>query len=181
MYELSEIKVIRKKVGLTQGQLSKLAGVSQSMIAKTEAGILDPSYSNVCKIFDALNSLTNKNKIKIDQILIKKIISLSSSETIKSAIEKMKKYEISQTPVIDGSSVVGLISEGILLDSLIKTNNPTIKIGEVMSEPPPTISVSADFEAASHLLKYYPLVLVSDKGKFIGVLTKADLIRNMLK
>lgn len=181
MYDLNEIKVIRKKLGITQGELAKLSNVSQSMIAKIEADILDPSYTNACKIFNTLNELNNKKSIKIKDIIIKKIISVSPNESIKTVIEKMKKYEISQTPVIDGKAIVGLITESILLDSIMNSNNPNIKVGEVMSEAPPTISLSADFEAASHLLKYYSLILVLEKGEFVGVLTKADLLRNMLK
>ena len=181
MHELSEIKIIRKKIGITQGELAKISNVSQSMIAKVESGILDPSYTNACKIFKALEELNNKRSVKIKDIIVKKVISVASSESIKQAIEKMKKYEISQIPVIDGKSIVGMISESILLDSMINTGNPNTKVSEVMSDAPPTISLTADFEAASHLLKYYSLVLVFDKGEFVGVLTKADLLRNMLK
>lgn len=181
MYEVAEIKNIRKRVGMTQGELAKLADVSQSMIAKIESGLLDPSYSNAKKIFAALDSLTNKKNIQIEQVMVKKIISVSPNDTLKDAIETMKKYGISQTPVIDGNSVAGFISEGILLDAIMNTHNPKARISEVMSEAPPIVAVSADIDAASHLLKYYPLVLVSDKGKLVGVLTKADLLQNMLK
>ena len=181
MFEISEIKPLRKKLNLTQGELAKLSGVSQSLIAKVEAGILDPAYTKAQKIFSAIDSLNNKKNIKVESIIVKNIISLSPNDTLKSAIEKMKKYEISQAPVIENNSVVGLISESILLDSLIKTNDPNLKISEIMSEAPPIVSCSADIDAASHLLKYYPLVLVSDKGNYIGILTKADLIRTMLR
>ena len=56
-YELSEVKVIRKKLGLTQGELAKAAGVSQSLIAKIESTKIDPTYSKVKLIFHALESL----------------------------------------------------------------------------------------------------------------------------
>lgn len=181
MFEVSEIKSIRKKLGLTQGELAKLAGVSQSLIAKIESGLIDPAYSKAKQIFNAIDTLSNKKNVKVESIIVKRIISLSPDETLKSAIEKMKKYEISQTPVIDGQSVVGLISEGLLLDALINTNDPDMKVSEIMSEAPPIVSLSADIDAASYLLKYYPLVLVSDKGKYVGILTKADLLRTMLR
>jgi predicted transcriptional regulator len=181
MFEVSEIKSIRKKLGLTQGQLAKLAGVSQSLIAKIEAGLIDPAFSKAKQIFTAIDTLSNKKNVKVESIIVKRIISLSPNETLKSAIEKMKKYEISQAPVIDGQSVVGLISESILLDALISTNNPNMKVCDVMSEAPPIVSTSADIDAASYLLKYYPLVLVSNKGKYVGILTKSDLIRTMLR
>jgi predicted transcriptional regulator len=42
-------------LGLTQGQLAKIAGVSQSFIAKIESGKIDPSYSKVKTIFDVLD------------------------------------------------------------------------------------------------------------------------------
>ncbi|MFQ5647816.1 MAG: helix-turn-helix transcriptional regulator, partial [Candidatus Aenigmatarchaeota archaeon] len=43
MQEITEIRKIRKKLGLTQSQLAQEARVSQSLIAKIEAGKLDPT------------------------------------------------------------------------------------------------------------------------------------------
>ena len=45
MFELNEISRLRKQLGLTQAELAKLSGVSQSLIAKLEAGKIEPSYS----------------------------------------------------------------------------------------------------------------------------------------
>jgi len=44
----------RKELGLTQSKLAASAGVSQSIIAKIEAGSVDPSYSVVQRLFSAL-------------------------------------------------------------------------------------------------------------------------------
>ena len=49
-YELDKIKQMRQKLGLTQTQLAKLAGVSQSMITKIERGTIEPSYLIAKKI-----------------------------------------------------------------------------------------------------------------------------------
>ena len=63
-YELEEIKEIRKKFGLTQGQLAQIAGVSKSLIAKIEAGRLDPTFSKAQKIFEAIDTLGKKKELK---------------------------------------------------------------------------------------------------------------------
>src|SRR3989442_5090468 len=51
---LGEIPKKRKELGLTQSRLAVSAGVSQSIIAKIEAGSVDPSYSVVQRLFSAL-------------------------------------------------------------------------------------------------------------------------------
>ena len=88
-FNLKDIKQIRKKVGLTQGQLANLSGVSQSLIAKIEAGRIDPTYSNAKKIFTALNELSKKQDIKAEKLMTSKIISVASNDSIKDAIKKM--------------------------------------------------------------------------------------------
>jgi len=52
--ELSEIKRLRQKVGLSQTALAKKAGVSQAHIAKIESGKVDPRFSTVEKILQCL-------------------------------------------------------------------------------------------------------------------------------
>src|SRR3989338_3792765 len=179
LYELSEIKKIRKSLGLTQTDLAKRANVSQSLIAKIESGKIDPTFTKTKKIFDTLNDMENKEEIKAEELMNRKIISISPSDSIKESVEKMKKFEISQMPVIDGHNVVGLVSESTLLDALI--NKKSNKIEEIMEESPPTVSKTASVKFFSSLLKHYPVVLVSESGKLAGLITKADLLGKLYK
>jgi|TARA_B100001964_G_C14220762_1_gene595186 predicted transcriptional regulator len=178
-YELSEIKKIRKSLDLTQVDLSKRANVSQSLIAKIESGKIDPTFTKTKKIFETLNDLENKEEIKAEELMNKKIISIFPSNNIKESINKMKKSGISQMPVLDNNNVVGLVSESTLLDALISKKNK--KVSDIMEESPPVISKTASTQIISNLLKHYPMVLVSESGKLIGLITKADLLSKLYK
>lgn len=178
-YELDEIKKMRKGFGITQSELAKMAGVSQSLIAKMESGLIDPAYSKMKKIFGALDAISREKEVKAFEIMNKNIISLNPTDSIKNAIKKMKKYEISQIPVIENSKAVGFVSETIVLDSLIKQKGETVK--DIMDDSPPIVSMDANITLVSNLLKSYPIVLISEKGKLKGVITKADVLRNIYK
>lgn len=54
MDESKWIKEQRKRLDLTQNQLAKMAGVSQSLVAKIEAGSIDAAYSKVKRIIETL-------------------------------------------------------------------------------------------------------------------------------
>ena len=179
-FELSEIKALRKKIGMSQQELAKKSGVSQSLIAKIESERLDPSYSNAIKILNVLTSSDKKETIKVHSIMNKKIISVSTEDSLKKAIEKMKKYEISQVPVIDDDHVQGLISEITIVNN-IENNLFELSIRDVMSDSPPIISINSTLEAASLLLRHFPMVIIANKGKIEGVITKADIIRSLGK
>ena len=178
-YELAEIKKIRKSLGLTQTDLSKLANVSQSLIAKIESGKIDPTFTKTKKIFETLNDLEKKEEIKAEEVMNKKIVSIMPSDNINDSVNKMKKFGISQMPVIDDQKVVGLVSESTLLDALI--NKKGKKISDIMEESPPIVSKTASVQVISNLLKHYPMVLVSESGKLIGLITKADLLNKLYK
>ena len=62
VFDITQLKKIRKQVNLTQFQFAQKAGVSQSMIAKIESGRLDPTYTKVKKIENALNDLTRSHE-----------------------------------------------------------------------------------------------------------------------
>lgn len=173
-YELEEVKKIRKKLGMTQTELANRAGVSQSLIAKIESGRIDPTYTKTKKIFAALSELEKKEEIKAEQIMAGRIISIDPNEYIKEAISKMKKFQISQLPVMEGSKLVGLVSESTILDALL--NSKGTKVRDIMQESPPIVSKTTPIQVVSNLLKHYPMVLVSEEGKLIGLITKSDLL-----
>ncbi len=178
-YELEEIKKIRKKLGMTQTELANRAGVSQSLIAKIESGRIDPTYTKTKKIFAALSELEKKEEIKAEQIMTGRIISIGPNEPIKEAISKMKKFQISQLPVIESSKLIGLVSESTILDTLLNPKNTRVR--DIMQESPPIVSKKTSIQVVSNLLKHYPMVLVSEEGKLTGLITKSDLLGKLYK
>jgi len=178
-YELTEIKKIRKTLGLTQTDLAKRANVSQSLITKIESGKIDPTFTKTKKIFETLNDLENKEEIKAEELMNKKIVSVVPSENIKNSIIKMKKFGISQMPVMEDHKVIGLVSESTLLDALI--NKKGKKIEDIMEDTPPIVSKKASIKIISNLLLHYSVVFVSESGKLIGLITKADLLSKLYK
>jgi len=176
--EIEEIKNIRKKLGLTQKELADKAGVSQSLIAKVESNKIDPTYSNAKKIFSALDELSHKKEIKAFGIMTKKIVSVKLKDDIKKAIMLMKKHSISQLPVVEHNKSIGLVSESIILDAMTRNVE---KIKDIMQDSPPIVSKNTGVSMVSDLLKFHALILVSDRGKLKGVITKSDLIGSLYK
>ena len=175
--EITDIKRIRKKLGLTQSDLAAHSGVSQSLIAKIESGNIDPAYSNARKIFDTLDTISEKNELKAKDIAHQNIISLWPDADIKTAIMLMKEHNISQIPITDDNKSVGLVSESNILDAVM--NKKKMTIGEIMQDSPPVVSETTSAEAVSKLLTFFPMVLVSRSGKLSGVITKSDIINRI--
>lgn len=177
---LSIIPDRRRKLGLTQNQLANLAGVSQSYIAKLEAGKIEPSYIKVKAIFEALDRLERKREVLASEIMTTDMIVVQSTSTIQEAVEMMRHHGFSQLPVMEGKFPVGGISERNLLDNLLYSDDPRSprerKVSEIMEESFPQVSEEAPVSLLSNLLKYYPAALVQRKGEVVGIVTKADLL-----
>ncbi|NQU98032.1 CBS domain-containing protein [Candidatus Woesearchaeota archaeon] len=178
-YDISEIKSVRKKLGMTQSELAKKADVSQSLIAKIESEKLDPTLSNANKIFNALDSLQKKESLKAKDFIHKGVVSCQEDEFVKDVIKKMKRHEISQLPVMKGDSIVGVVSETRIIDHLIDDPNQNLKISDVMGDVPPIVSMSTDESVISSLLRVFSLVIVQDKGKIRGLITRSDILRKI--
>ena len=181
MLELSELQKMRKKLGITQSELAKKATVSQSLIAKIESGKIDPSYTNAKKVFETLTMLDKTNELTCDQIMFSKICYIKSSDTLKEAILKMRRKNISQMPVMKHKKIVGYISETVLLDNILEGDSQTLKVADVMEPSPPIVPPNTSQGIVANLLKHFPFVLVEDKGELVGIITKSDLLRVVYK
>jgi len=77
--------------------------------------------------------------------------------------------------------VVGGISEKTVLNQVLAGKDfsliSTLSVEEVMEEAFPQVSEDAPLSLISNILQVYSAVLVSQKGKIVGIITKADLLR----
>lgn len=176
---LEDIKQIRRKIGITQTELSSLSGISQSAIAKIEAGTMNPAYDSAQKLFEALENFERKSSFTAKDVLTKKVYIVDASETVEKAVSLMKKHNISQLPVFEQEHLVGLISENILVEHLGDENLGEEKVRKIMNESPPTISEDAPLKLIKDMLKYVPIVLVYKRNKLIGLIAKSDLLKTV--
>ncbi len=179
MYEIDDIKRIRKKLGMTQLGLAKQANVSQSLIAKIEAKRLDPTYTKVKQIFRVLEDFERKDQVIASQMMNGKVISIDCGAEIREAVTLMKKHQISQLPVMEGGHIAGLLSETAILDALMEGKAKLAR--EIMTDAPPLVPKNANIQMISGLLRHCPMVIVAEQGKAIGVITKSDLIGKAYK
>ena len=88
---LEDIAKRRRQLGLKQSELAKAAGVSQSLIAKLEAGTIDSSYTKVKTIFDVLERLEFKTKVQAEKLIHSEVISVQKRQPISEVVKVMKE------------------------------------------------------------------------------------------
>ena len=178
---LEDIAKKRRQLGLKQTELAKLAGVSQSLIAKLEAGTIDSSYTKVKVIFDVLERIETKTKIQEQKIVPNQIIGIQKDEPIAKVVGLMKEHGYSQIPVFRGKQSVGSISEKTILREILGGKGleqiSKLPCEEIMEDAFPQVGEDAPLSLISSLLQVYSAVLVSKKGDVSGIITKADLLR----
>ena len=110
---IEELRKMRKNLGISQKELAKISGVSQSYIARLEKGSINPTYDKVRKIFDYLNKTGQKaNSIDMtaEKIMSTSVITCFPTDSIISALNVMRERGFSQLPVI---TMDGNISDGM--------------------------------------------------------------------
>jgi predicted transcriptional regulator len=179
--KLEEISKRRRVLGLTQMQLARLAGVSQSMIAKIEAGRSEPSYLKTKAIFDTLEKMQREKEPRARDLLQSKVVGIDEDDTVARAATIMKETGFSQLPVFSGRHIVGSIAEKAIMDRIVTGITPrelsSMPVSKVMTEAFPQIDDKAPLSMISTLLQYHPAVLVMKRGQVAGIITKADLLR----
>lgn len=174
MFEPAQVREVRRSLGLTQAQLAERARVSQSFVAKLESGMLDPSLSSMKRISSALEGMRQATEKKVSEVMHRGVVSVSSVDSLRTAAQCMCSHCISQLPVLVRGRSVGLVTEADLLEAMMSER--TMSIQDVMKDSPPVIAPSAGVRAVRELLRWWPLVLVGERGRIVGVVTKSDMI-----
>lgn len=108
----------------------------------------------------------------------KPLVIVRTEELVSHAIERMRKYKISQIPVIDINGFVGSVDESDLFQSYVSDKHVADKpIKEVMGKPYPIVKVGTAIEDVSKLItKDNQAVLVDLGNGKHHIITKYDII-----
>lgn len=191
---LAEIKRRRTSLGLSQKQLADLCGIGQSFLAKIERGKVTPSYTAAVKVFKRLENLelNNAEKLGLEErtaadVMTRHVYTFGPDDSAESVLKIMVEKDISQVPVLDERGFQqGAITEKSLLGKELR--------GKVVKEVLdgnsssggehifPMVSKDTRLPVIIGILQQEEqAVLVTEKGKIVGIITKQDILRNTRK
>ncbi|MCC7570496.1 helix-turn-helix domain-containing protein [Candidatus Micrarchaeota archaeon] len=171
---VNSLKQKRKQLDLSQKELAKRSGVSQSLIAKLESNKVIPSYDAVQKIENTLEMILYEKEKKVVDIMHSPISFIEKNDSVEKTSKIMKKHDYSQLPVKKDNEFVGSISERDLIgqDAGAKIGNIMGPLFDIVSWDTPISSVKAMFKDRNK-----KAILIRDKkGKINGIVTLQDLI-----
>ena len=133
------------------------------------------------------NQLLEADRTTLDGVLRAKpasqpVVSVAPGSTVRQALGLMSQHDVSQLPVMEGSSCVGSVSDwSLTAKSLENTRLLEASVSEVMDPPFPVVESSQPAEAVAKLLsKSNPAVLVRSDGQVQGIVTRSDMLNFLM-
>jgi len=187
---------IAREEGLLVGGSSGTAAVAAVTLAKTlppEAVLVvvfpDSGRGYMSKIFNDEWMIANgfiaegKRKAAVGDVLRSKsplppMVSVREDDVVKDALDLLRKYEISQMPVMRGSEIVGSVNDVAVMQAVFDQQDLLHEpVRDVMGRPFPALETSADIDSAYKLLTLAnAAILVTENERPIGVVTRHDII-----
>ncbi len=180
---IESIKQQRLKISMTQKELASLVGVSTSMINQIESGRSAPSYETAKRIFEVLATKESEASThNAGELCSQNIVKLKATNTLHDAIKKMHQESISQIPIFDGSTPVGVISESGIVGHYENGNMEIakkIKVQDIMEPTPPVVDIETPASTLAPLIKYSKCILVRKGSRIFGIITASDTLKMM--
>lgn len=172
-YPLDSVRRRRNALNppMTQQQLADAAGISQSTLNKVENGSISPSYDTVRRIFEVLEEKEHNDEKKAKEVMHSPVIFFDENDKVEAVAEAAKSKAISQFPVLKNGKITGSVSTKALIgagrhDKLTKFIEPEL----------PTFGPETPISALVSALKYAGAVLITEKGRILGIITPEDLL-----
>jgi cystathionine beta-synthase len=187
---------IAREEGLLVGGSSGTAAVAAVKLAKTlppQAVLVvmfpDSGRGYMSKIFNDEWMIANgflaedKRSATVGDVLRSKeplppMITVQDDDVVKNALDLLRRYEISQLPVLHGAEIVGSINDVAVMQAVFDRSDLLHKsVRAVMGRPFPALETSVEIDRAYKLLTLAnAAILVTDGARPIGVLTRQDII-----
>jgi cystathionine beta-synthase len=108
------------------------------------------------------------------------VITLSPADTLLVAYARMKLYEVSQLPVLEGGRVVGMIDESdLLLAAIDDETRLRLPVRDFMSTRLQSVDVRTPVRELLPLLDKGFVPIVMQGEEFIGLITRIDLLNHL--
>ena len=122
--------------------------------------------------------------LKVENVMTEDVITVSPTEDVVFAFEKLMKYKISSLPVVDNDKLVGIVTATDLGHNLIldKYELGTV-VGKVMVKDVTTIGPNENLLTAVEKMhksdsnEIINQLVVMDEGNIIGVISDGDIIK----
>jgi len=167
------LKKLRMERGLSQTEVARFADISQAHVAKIESGKVDPRLSTVNKILLVLSKKERISKTCGD--IMSRVIFVRPDTPVKKVITIMRSSGFSQLPVIQNGRHLGSISEETLLRN-VDRKLERLHVKDIMDKPFPIVDAKDSVDVIPALLEVRPAVIVAERGKMVGIITKSDLL-----
>jgi cystathionine beta-synthase len=105
------------------------------------------------------------------------VVTIKREDKLMTAYARMKLYDISQIPVVEGDQVVGLIDEWDLLMAV--QEDPAkfqLPVSSAMTQRLETVSLQTPLSSLIDTFNQGHVALVVDQGKFYGLITRIDVL-----
>ncbi len=174
-----DLRERRNDLGLTQTELADRADVSQPLIARIENGDVDPRLSTVTRIVEVFQGFEDE-RVTSEDLMSTEVVSVSPDDTVRAAVDRMQESQFSQLPVVDDDIPVGAMSDSIVARARSEVDDlPDADVEDVMGDSFPTVSPGEDLSTISRLLDHSSAVLVTERGRVVGIISEADLAAHL--
>ena len=128
--------------------------------------LLDPAASSAGEV------VANKSRKLPD------LLAVQAGEPLRAALAIIEQHEVSQIPVMRGSTVVGTLEESEALKAALsdprRIDHP---VDPWMGPPLPAVEADVHVDEVTRLLARDPAVLVRRDGQVVGILTRFDMLQ----
>jgi CBS domain-containing protein len=114
--------------------------------------------------------------MNVVDVMTTNVITITAQQSKQQAARLLSQHRISGLPVVnDEQLVIGIVTEYDVISKEGKT------VGEIMSRGVISVTPDTDLDEVGHLLVHERIkrVPVLDKGKLVGIVSRADLVREV--
>jgi cystathionine beta-synthase len=108
------------------------------------------------------------------------VVTVGADDTLQTAYSRMKLYDVSQVPVLDGDRCVGLLDESDLLVAVTQgTLDFNLPVKRAMAGNIETVQADTPPESLLPLFDRGLVAIVVDGDHFLGLITRIDLLNHL--